>query len=40
VERLCGQAGISLACTLLTVACLGVVVYAVDTHGLLDPLLL
>jgi len=26
-------------CTFLTVACLGVVVYAADTHGLLDPLL-
>jgi mono/diheme cytochrome c family protein len=39
VEKLCGQAGISLACTLLTVACLGVVVYAAETRGLLDPLL-
>ena len=26
-------------CTLLTVACLGVVVYAAEVHGLLDPLL-
>jgi len=39
VEKLCGQAGISLACTLLTVASLGVVVYAAETRGLLDPLL-
>jgi mono/diheme cytochrome c family protein len=39
VEKLCVQAGISLACTLLTVVCLGVVVYAPDTHELLDPLL-
>jgi mono/diheme cytochrome c family protein len=39
VEKLCVQAGISLACTLLTVACLGVVVYAAESRGLLDPLL-
>ena len=26
-------------CTFLTVVCLGVAVYAADTHGLLDPLL-
>ena len=34
-----GQTPLLFFCTLLTLACLGVVVSAADTHGLLDPLL-